>query len=118
MSAELFMSLLSYIYHNEQRLHLLPTLSIAGVDGTLKYNRAVNGKLLREKVIAKTGSMKGVTNILGVIQTAQGDKLFVVIINGYSEPEASQDDPKQSHREPANLIFLKAFLERLLQGNL
>jgi len=76
MSAELFMSVLKYVYQNDTKLNLLSSFAVAGVDGTLKYHRGVNGHLFKGKVKAKTGSMKGVANILGVVDSAEGDRLF------------------------------------------
>ncbi|AGH80412.1 D-alanyl-D-alanine carboxypeptidase/D-alanyl-D-alanine-endopeptidase [Psychromonas sp. CNPT3] len=83
MSSKLFMKVLNYIYKHDKTLHILASFPIAGKDGTLKYHRGVHDTLLTEKVIAKTGSMKGVSNLLGRVSTARGDMLFVVLLNAY-----------------------------------
>lgn len=117
MSAEVFMSVLSYIYKHEKSLSLLASFSIAGVDGTLKYNRATRGKLLRKKVIAKTGSMKGVSNLLGVVHTPKGDRLFVLLLNGYNETEQEKENVAKGNALSAKFLYQKAFLETIYKMN-
>lgn len=110
MSAELFMSVLNYIYKNDNQLELLSSLAIAGVDGTLKHYKGTKGDLLKGKIIAKTGSMKGVVNILGVADTLKGKRLFVLIINGYNlSGSADNGNGKES-----KYLFLNAFFNKVM----
>lgn len=55
-------------------------LPIGGVDGTLR-NRM---KMFEGKVVAKTGSMTGVSSLCGYVKTDSGDELALAIfVNGY-----------------------------------
>jgi len=117
MSAELFMSVLNYVYHNDHQLKLLSTFSVAGIDGTLKYHKGVRGKLLKGKVIAKTGSMKGVANLLGVVKGDQGDKLFVLLLNGYNLPEIPLQLEPDKKSKVSKYHFQQAFFEAVMQSH-
>lgn len=113
MSAELLMAVLTYVYNNDPQLKLLSSFSVAGVDGTLKHYRAMRGELFTGKVRAKTGSMKGVANLLGVVNSKQGDRLFVLILNAYNLPAGTVD----GGQEKANkYLFQEAFFKTLMQG--
>lgn len=114
MSAELFMSVMQYVYQHDAQLGLLKSFSIAGIDGTLKYHKGVNTKTLKGNVIAKTGSLKGVANLMGIVKTAQGDKLFVLIINGYRQ-EGSELDSAIASQGESKYVFEKAFFEQILK---
>ena len=116
MSAELFMSVLSFVYNNEQQLGLLSSLSIAGVDGTMQYHRSVRGSQFKGKVIAKTGSMKGVANLLGVVKTAQGDRLFVLILNGYNPSESALKSELMRDENASKDYFGLAFFNQILNS--
>lgn len=112
MSAKLFMSILKYVYQNDASLKLLDSFSIAGVDGTLHHHKGVAGPLLKGKVVAKTGSMKGVANLLGIVKTPHGERLFVLVINGYNWPETALTKGAKS---PV-VIFEKAFFETIINS--
>lgn len=116
MSAELFMSVLSYVYQHNKQLELLSTFSIAGVDGTLKYHKGVRGKQFKGKVIAKTGSMKGVANLLGVVHSDKGDRLFVMMLNGYNKSEADLVSTLPRHKNSSQYLFENAFFEKILNS--
>jgi D-alanyl-D-alanine carboxypeptidase/D-alanyl-D-alanine-endopeptidase (penicillin-binding protein 4) len=113
MSAELFMTVLKYVYQNDAKLKLLGSFSIAGVDGTLHYHKGVAGPLLKGNIVAKTGSMKGVANLLGIVNTAQGDRLFALVINGYNWPETALTTATTS---PV-VIFEQAFFETIIKSS-
>ncbi|WP_413700087.1 D-alanyl-D-alanine carboxypeptidase/D-alanyl-D-alanine-endopeptidase [Psychromonas sp. KJ10-10] len=116
MSAELFMSVLNYVYQHDKQLELLSSFSIAGVDGTLKYHKGVRGKQFKRKVIAKTGSMKGVANLLGVVHSDKGDRLFVMMLNGYNKPEGALESALPRDENASQYQFENAFFQRIL-GN-
>lgn len=79
------LSVLEYIAKNEDKLHLMETFPIAGVDGTISGRGGLINPPLVKNVIAKTGSLKGVYNLAGFMTNARGEKVaFVQFINGYS----------------------------------
>lgn len=79
------LSVLEFIAKNEDRLHLMETFPIAGVDGTISGRGGLISPPLVKNVIAKTGSLKGVYNLAGFMTNARGEKVaFVQFINGYS----------------------------------
>ena len=82
------LSVLEYIARNENKLHLMETFPIAGVDGTISGRGGLINPPLVKNVIAKTGSLKGVYNLAGFMNNARGEKVaFVQFINGYSTGE-------------------------------
>lgn len=110
LSASLLMSVLNYVYHNDNTLQLLSTFPVAGVDGTLKHHKGISGKRFNGKIMAKTGSMKGVTNLLGVVKSDRGDRLFVLMLNGY---HAFEPKLERSKRAP-KYIFQRAFFNTIM----
>lgn len=114
MSAELFMSVLKYVYQHDAKLNLLSSFAVAGIDGTLKYHRGVSGLLFKGKVKAKTGSMKGVANILGVVDCAEGDRLFVLILNGYNVDAQLDKEENQKTETVSKELFQQAFFKTIM----
>ncbi len=79
-SVELEVRLLRYAYENQNIYnHLLPSLPIAGQDGTLK--RRMQTTFARGNVHAKTGTVKGVSSLCGYLTAANGHRLCFAIIN-------------------------------------
>ena len=78
-SANNFISLLSWAYHNpEIRNNLLNILSFTGEKGTLLDRGLPNG------VYAKTGSLSGVSTFSGYILNPDKDPIaFSILMNGY-----------------------------------
>lgn len=115
MSAELFMSVLEYVYYHDNKLNLLHNFSIAGVDGTLKHHKGVKGKEFKGRIIAKTGSMNGVANLLGVAKTDHGNRLFVIIINGYNLPQEQYKSPLPRDEKASKYLFEQAFFKQAFE---
>ncbi len=82
VSAELEVQLLRYAYTQSDIYNtLLPTLPIAGVDGTLK--RRMRHTPAQGNVRAKTGTLFGVSSLAGYLTASNGHRLcFAVIVNG------------------------------------
>lgn len=79
-SAEMLVALLGYAWRTQDiKEHLLPSLPIAGFDGTLK-NRMV-GTEADGNVRAKTGTVTGVSSLAGYLTAANGHTLAFAIIN-------------------------------------
>ena len=80
ISAELLVYLLRYAHSKEEIIgHLLPALPIAGVDGTLK-KRMTSGYTYGN-VMAKTGTVTGISSLAGYLTSADGRQLCFAIIN-------------------------------------
>ncbi len=80
ISAELLVRLLRYANSKTEIIeHLLPALPIAGVDGTLK-KRMIDGNACGN-VMAKTGTLTGISSLAGYLTTASGRQLCFAIIN-------------------------------------
>ncbi len=94
-SAEMLAGLLIYAWRNEAvREHLLPSLPVAGVDGTLK--KRMTDTEAYGIVKAKTGTVTGISSLAGYIPLVNGHTLAFAIINqgisSASEGRAFQDD--------------------------
>jgi len=80
VSPELLVRLLRYSWrHQEIYMHLLPSLPIAGQDGTLK--RRMRTSASEGNVRAKTGTVTGVSALAGYCTAANGHELCFAIIN-------------------------------------
>ncbi len=80
LSSDLEVRLLRYAYRNSTvYLHLLPSLPVAGSDGTLR-NR-MRGSFAADNVKAKTGTLEGVSALAGYCTAANGHRLCFSIIN-------------------------------------
>ncbi len=80
LTAESLVKLLTYTYKTPYFYDVYDSLAISGKDGTLK--RRLNDELLRGKVVAKTGFIKGVKNLTGFVTTINGDVfVFSILTN-------------------------------------
>jgi len=80
VSAELLCTLLRYAWNTPViRNALVPTLPIAGVDGTLE--KRMRRTKAQGNVKAKTGTVSGISSLAGYCTTADGRDLCFVIIN-------------------------------------
>lgn len=80
LSAELEAKLLRYAYQHEDIYNtLLPTLPIAGIDGTLRSR--MRGTVAAANVKAKTGTVTGVSSLAGYLTASNGHTLCFSIIN-------------------------------------
>ena len=82
VSAELEVQLLRFAYTQPNIYNtLLPTLPIAGVDGTLK--KRMRNTPAEGNVRAKTGTLFGVSSLAGYLTASNGHRLcFAIIVNG------------------------------------
>ena len=116
VSPQSLFSVLGYIIDHDDKLGLLADLPISGIDGTLQYRRGLLSPLLKGNVAAKTGSLKGLANLVGVIDTTQQHRIpFVLMISGYNPtaPELSLSAGKSS---PSPLTqYFDAFFSTLMQ---
>lgn len=79
-SPEMLVSMLNYAWRTPSiREHLLPSLPIAGVDGTLQ-KRMVSTKA-ESNVRAKTGTVTGIVSLAGYLTATNGHVLTFCIIN-------------------------------------
>lgn len=80
VSAHLEVAFLRYAYTNRNiYIHLLPSLPVAGVDGTLA--KRMRGTAAQHSVRAKTGTVEGVSSLAGYCTAANGHYLCFAIIN-------------------------------------
>jgi PBP4 family serine-type D-alanyl-D-alanine carboxypeptidase len=85
-SPEMLIHILTYMHQHRYFPHFYSSLSIAGVDGTLK-NRMI-GTHAENNVHAKTGSLSHVSAISGYVQTSDGEMLvFSMIANNFLGPK-------------------------------
>jgi D-alanyl-D-alanine carboxypeptidase/D-alanyl-D-alanine-endopeptidase (penicillin-binding protein 4) len=80
-TAKLNAKMLAYMLDNAYErygLRWMKTLSIAGVDGTIK--RRFRGTVVRKRAWMKTGTLKRVKNIAGYVKSRSGKYYTVVII--------------------------------------
>jgi len=79
-SAEMLVAMLGYAWRTPSiREHLLPSLPIAGIDGTLE--KRMRDTEAQGNVRAKTGTLTGISSLAGYLTTAHGHILAFAIIN-------------------------------------
>ena len=106
LSANQLLQVLQLIYRDPRFEHLIGLLPVSGKSGTLRYKSGYSNAPLKDKVIAKTGSMQGVDNLAGFLSFDSDLKIvFVVLENGQS-PEA-----QQAQQAPFNALFLQTLLD-------
>jgi serine-type D-Ala-D-Ala carboxypeptidase/endopeptidase (penicillin-binding protein 4) len=82
VSAEMMIRILTYMHQHQYFPYFYSSLSIAGVDGTLK-NRMI-GTSAGNNVHAKTGTLSHVSAISGYVKTSDGEMLaFSIIANNF-----------------------------------
>lgn len=110
IDANKLMLLLQYIAANDNTLHLIEKLPIAGVDGTLQYRKSFIEKPFKSIVYAKTGHLEGNYNLAGFIKLEKGEYIaFIQFISGYSY-QKNGFEPKNS----SIIKFEKALYEALI----
>jgi PBP4 family serine-type D-alanyl-D-alanine carboxypeptidase len=81
LSAEMLTRILSELYRSDLRSEFLCSLALAGVDGTLK--RRLQDSEAMGLVMAKTGSLAGISSLSGVaFSPTRGPLVFSILING------------------------------------
>ena len=106
LAAEHVMSVLKVIATDPNYHYLLDSLPVAGKSGTLRYKRYFNKPPLKNKVMAKTGSMLGVANLAGQFIASNGKTyLFVLIENGLS-PQI-----KRKQKAPFSAVLLQGLMD-------
>jgi len=80
VTPQLLGNFLRYAFQNKSIYnHLLPSLPIAGVDGTL--HRRLRGASTLWNVKAKTGTVEGISSLAGYLTSRDGNQLCFCIIN-------------------------------------
>jgi serine-type D-Ala-D-Ala carboxypeptidase/endopeptidase (penicillin-binding protein 4) len=86
VSAEFMTGLLRYIYNSQYKETFISSMPVSGVSGTLK--KYFSDDLLKERVIAKTGSMSQVRSLAGYVTASSGRVMvFTIIVNGFTAPD-------------------------------
>jgi D-alanyl-D-alanine carboxypeptidase/D-alanyl-D-alanine-endopeptidase (penicillin-binding protein 4) len=91
VSAEMLVAMLCYAWRTPSiREHLLPSLPIAGFDGTLQ--KRMIGTEAEGNVRAKTGTVTGIVSLAGYLTATNGHTLAFCIINqGVSSSSIGRD---------------------------
>lgn len=88
MSAHMLLDVLRYAYHHPNIYDIISkALPHSGVDGTLKGRMGTSS--MRGRIVAKTGSMTGVSTLAGYAHASNGHVLAFVIMN-QNVPKLSQ----------------------------
>jgi D-alanyl-D-alanine carboxypeptidase/D-alanyl-D-alanine-endopeptidase (penicillin-binding protein 4) len=86
VTAEGMVQLSAWVERQPWGPELISLLPVAGREGTLAGRML--GTPAEGRVAGKTGSMTGVRNMVGFVDTAEGERLrFAFLINGFSAPQ-------------------------------
>lgn len=104
LSAEQLTRVLSDLFDSPWREEAIKSLSVGGIDGTLKGKFRGN---LRGKVFAKTGSLNGVSSLAGFVVQGEEVLIFTFLFNDYgNSPRRVAEAERQ---------ILEAFLKEVRQ---
>ena len=77
---EILVSLLNYVQQQPAiRAHLLPALPVSGTDGTLE--KRMTDTPAQGRVLAKTGTLTGISSLAGYLTAGNGHVMSFCIIN-------------------------------------
>jgi len=117
VSAQTMFNVLEYVINHDDELKLLETMPISGVDGTLQYRRGLLTKKLTGKIAAKTGSLKGLSNLVGIVKTEKNHRVpFVLMVSGYN-PKNIELSNKDKPRQPSPLTQYSAAFFNTIVSN-
>ncbi len=110
LSASVLAQVLTRISAMEDR-RLQNALPVSGVSGSLKYRRGLLNPPLQGRVAAKTGSLSGVINLAGFLDSKNaGTVRFVLLIDGFHlAPELAESIADTPGNHPLKK-FYEAFL--------
>jgi D-alanyl-D-alanine carboxypeptidase/D-alanyl-D-alanine-endopeptidase (penicillin-binding protein 4) len=103
---------LQWAYQQPYFTHLFESLSIAGVDGTLKERMKELGECIR----GKTGTLSGVSALCGYASLPDDLIAFSVMVNGFVAPSV-YNAPCKSEIEDAFCRCLAGQQEMIVAGN-
>lgn len=93
VSAHTVVSLLELIDHDEQLRHIMGYLPVAGETGSLQRRFTVAGVDAAGQVTAKTGSIRGVRSLAGVVDAGErGSVFFSANLSGTQVDDSSRND--------------------------
>lgn len=117
VSAQTMFNVLEYVISHDDKLQLLTSMPISGVDGTLQYRRGLLTKKLTGKVVAKTGSLKGLSNLVGIVKTEQDHMVpFVLMVSGYNPVENAQLDSNKANQASPLSQYSAAFFNTIVEN--
>jgi serine-type D-Ala-D-Ala carboxypeptidase/endopeptidase (penicillin-binding protein 4) len=93
VSPDAFVAALRHVFHSDNRELYIKSMSIGGADGTLENRFKSNG--LAGRVMAKSGSVSGVSTLGGYLQTQAGEwYAFSILMNEVQlrSAQAAQDE--------------------------
>ncbi len=85
MSGRQLLDILAFIANNDDQLHLLDTLAVAGESGTLKYKKSMRHSPVKGEIIGKSGSLYATHNMagFGLDKSGKPDTIFVQLVTDY-----------------------------------
>lgn len=85
LSARQLIDVLNFIARNDDQLHLLDSLAVAGTNGTLQYRSSMRKPPIKGAIIAKSGSLYATHNMagFGLNKSGKPTTLFVQLVSDY-----------------------------------
>lgn len=114
MTPRQLLSLLTYIKNNDDKLHLMDCLPVAGESGTLHWRGSTVNKPLAHNVIAKTGTLQNVSNLAGFVRTKSGQMSpFVIFTNAITYSQKIRDQVKYRRIASPHYAYERYVLENI-----
>lgn len=114
VSPEIMLEVLQYINLNDDKLHFIELLPVAGVSGSLHWRASTSQPPLAKNVTAKTGTLQNVSNLMGFIKTKSGHRVpFVMYTGALNYDLRTRDMVKYRRMASPHLGYERYVLEQI-----
>lgn len=114
VSPHIMLNILQYINENDDKLHFIELLPVAGVSGSLHWRASTSEPPLAKNVAAKTGTLQNVSNLMGFITTRSGKRVpFVVYTGALNYDQKTSDMVKYRRIASPHLGYERFVLEQI-----
>ncbi len=108
------LEVLQFINVNNDSLHFIELLPVSGESGTMRYRASTSNPPLAKRVIAKTGTLQNVSNLMGFITTKTGSRVpFVFYTNAITYDQKTRDLVKFKRIASPHLKYERYVLENI-----
>ncbi len=114
VSPHIMLNILEYINHNDDKLHFIELLPVAGVSGSMHWRASTSQPPLAKNVTAKTGTLQNVSNLMGFITTKSGKRVsFVIYTGALNYDQKTRDMVKYRRMASPHLGYERYVLEQI-----
>ncbi len=108
------LEVLEYIDKHNDKLGIVELLPVSAKSGTLHWRASTFNEPLKERVMAKTGTLQNVSNLAGFVITKSGARVpFVIFTNSITYSERTRDLVKYRRSPSPHYAYERYVLENI-----